>query len=427
MPRHAKRLNSLLIKPAGPDCNLGCTYCFYLEKHALFPGASKHRMNPEVLEETVRQVMRQGGGELAFAWQGGEPTLMGVDFFRQAVELQKKHGRRGQTVGNGLQTNGVLIDEAWCRFLRDARFLVGLSLDGPAHVHDRYRRYRGGQPTWTRVTEALKRMLDHGVAVNGLVVVNDYSARFPREIYAFLKENGLTFMQFIPCLEQDPGDPTQPAPFSVSPEQLGRFLREVFDCWLDDFQDGRPTTQVRWFDSVFATYVGCQPPECTLLAECGTYVVVEHNGDVFACDFFVEDEWRLGNVLEGRLEDMLNSPLQARFRRRKAALPEECQACPWLVHCRGGCPKERWGTPGEPCRSRLCEGYQMFFSHADDRLRQLAGAWLAEQNPPSAIMAAAAREGPAPARVRRNAPCPCGSGAKYKHCCGKRSDNSNSE
>lgn len=419
MPRHAKRLDSLLIKPAGPDCNLGCTYCFYLEKQALFPEAPTHRMSAEVLEETVRQVMRQGGRELAFAWQGGEPTLMGVDFFRQAVELQKKHGRGGQTVGNGLQTNGVLIDAAWCSFLREARFLVGLSLDGPAHVHDRYRRYRGGQPTWTRVTEALKRMLDHGVAVNGLVVVNDYSARFPREIYAFLKERGLTFMQFIPCLERDPGDPARPAPFSVSPEQLGRFLCEIFDCWLDDFQDGRPTTQVRWFDSVFATYVDHQPPECTLLAECGTYVVVEHNGDVFACDFFVQDEWRLGNVLEGRLEDMLNSPLQARFRRRKAALPEACQACPWLVHCRGGCPKERWGAPGEPCRSRLCEGYQMFFSHADDRLRQLAGAWLAEQNPPSAIMAAATREGPAPARVGRNAPCPCGSGAKYKHCCGK--------
>lgn len=358
---------------------MACRYCFYLQKDRLFPDTTIHRMSTKVLRATVRQVMAEGGADIAFGWQGGEPTLMGVGFFEQAVELEKEYGGAGQTVGNGLQTNGLLIDRRWCRFFCDARFLVGLSLDGPEHVHDRYRLTCGGQPTWERVVEAAKRMLDSGVEVNALTVLNDYSSRFPREIYEFLKESGLSYMQFIPCLEPDPADPARPAPFSVAPEQFGEFLCTVFDCWLRDFCDGRPTTSVRFFESVFATYVGLRPPECTLFSECGTYVVVEHNGDVFACDFFVEDQWRLGNLLEGRLAEMLNSPQQARFGRRKADLPHACHTCRWLKHCRGGCPKERWGCSSGERRSHFCEAYQMFFSHADAQLRQLADAWLRAQ------------------------------------------------
>jgi uncharacterized protein len=344
---------------------------------------------------------------------------MGVDFFLQAIEFEKRYGRDGQVVGNGLQTNGLLIDDDWCRLLRESKFLVGLSLDGPEHVHDHYRRARGGQPTWQRVVDAAKRMLDNGVEVNALVVLNDYSARFPREIYSFLKESGLPYMQFIPCHEHDPDAPTQVAPFSVSPEQSGTFLCEVFDCWLDDFRDGQPTTFVRWFDSIFATYVNRRPPECTLFSECGNYVVVEHNGDVFSCDFFVEDEWKLGNVLDGSLLDMLNSPLQARFGRRKAALPSTCHQCQWLAHCRGGCPKERWGHTSGERLSYFCNAYQTFFSHADGRLRQLAEAWLDEQNRPSAIPQMTVDYAEPLGRVGRNDPCPCGSGEKYKRCCGK--------
>jgi uncharacterized protein len=419
MPRRAKQLESVLIKPAGPDCNMACAYCFYLEKQSLFPAARVHRMSPHVLEATVRQVMQQGGENVALAWQGGEPTLMGVDFFRQAVELEQTYGRNGQTVGNGLQTNGLLIDETWCRFLRQSQFLVGLSLDGPEHIHDRYRVTQGGQPTWKRVTDALKRMLDHGVEVNALTLVNDHSSRYPREIYAFLKDTGLRHTQFIPCLERDPGEPTCPASFSVSAEQYGTFLCDVFDCWWDDFRDGEPTTFIRWFNSVFATYAGVRPPECTLLSECGTYVVIEHNGDVFSCDFFVDEEWRLGNVREGVLADMLNSPRQAGFGRRKSQLPRACQSCPWLEHCRGGCPKERWdGSPGRQ-RSRLCEAYKHFFAHADARLRQLAQAWRRAGDESAQTVLPAGFEPDLRKSVGRNEPCPCGSGAKYKHCCGK--------
>lgn len=419
MKQRAKELDSVLIKPAGPDCNLACRYCFYLEKEHLFPDSAVHRMSSTVLEATIRRVMTDGAAELSFGWQGGEPTLMGVGFFEETVELEKKYGRDGQIVGNGLQTNGLLIDHHWCRFLREARFLVGLSLDGPAHVHNHYRVTRGGRPTWKRVTDALKRMLDAGVEVNALTVLNDYSARFPCEIYEFLKESGLSYMQFIPCLERDPNDPKRVAPFSVAPEQFGTFLCEAFDCWRKDFHDGRPTTSVRWFDSVFTTYVGLPPPECTLLEECGNYVVVEHNGDAFACDFFVEDEWKLGNVLDGNLADMLNSPPQARFGSRKAKLPHTCQVCRWLAHCRGGCPRERWCRPTGERVSYFCDAYQMFFSHADAHLRQIAESWLREQNELAAVppvpVAHLGRRG----KVGRNEPCPCGSGEKYKRCCGR--------
>jgi uncharacterized protein len=409
-------LESVLIKPAGPDCNLACRYCFYLDRAALFSGPAAHRMSPAVLAATIRQVMTQGTAHPAFNWQGGEPTLMGVDFFKQAVELEKQYGRSDHVVGNGLQTNGLLIDDAWCRFLRDAQFLVGLSLDGPDHVHDRYRVARGGGPTWSRVTEALRHLLDHGVAVNALTVVNDHSARFPREIYGFLKENGLAYMQFIPCLE-GLGAASEPTSFSVSPALLGTFWCTLFDCWMDDFCDGRPTTSVRWFDSLFATYVGLPAPECTLLPECGNCLVIEHNGDVFACDFFVADAWRLGNVLDGSLLDMLNSPRQLQFGRLKAELPPACRACRWLPHCRGGCPKERHrGTAAGV--SYFCEAYQMFFAHADDRLRQLAQAWRAEYDRPVPDPAPEAAGRPRPAKVGRNAPCPCGSGEKFKRCCG---------
>ena len=422
MQPQSKQLDSVLVKPAGPDCNMACRYCFYLEKGDLFSEAPVHRMSETVLEETVRQVMTQAGRNVSFAWQGGEPTLMGPGFFKKAVDFERKYGRDGQVVGNGLQTNGLLIDQEWCEFLREARFLVGLSLDGPEHVHDHYRLTRGGKPTWSRVMQARQRMLDSGVQVNALTVLNDYSARYPREIYEFHKEHGLDYMQFIPCVERDPADPDKVAPFSVSAEQFGACLCEVFDLWLEDFRDGRPTTFVRWFDSVFATYVGLSGLECTLLEECGGYVVVEHNGDVFSCDFFVEPRWRLGNVMAGDLAEMLNSPKQTDFGRMKSQLPAECRACPWLRHCRGGCTKERLHHPQGGGLSYLCEAYKTFFAHADSALKRLADDWRWEQNQAALARAAPGTHAAGQGRIGRNEPCPCGSGEKYKRCCGKRAD-----
>jgi uncharacterized protein len=265
---------------------------------------------------------------------------------------------------------------------------------------------------------ALRMMLDNRVEVNALTVVSDYAAGYAREIYEFHKQSGLRHMQFIPCVEHDPADPRKLAPFSVSPERFGQFLCEAFDCWQADFDDGRPTTFIRWFDSLVFGYVDLAPPECTLLEECGNYVVVEHNGDVFSCDFFVEDRWRLGNVLESTLPEMLNSPKQTRFGLIKRELPESCLACPWLTHCRGGCPKERLHAARSDAPSHLCKAYRMFFEHADATFKSLAEQWHEQQRTQTLLRDAGGLAGRPGHRVRRNEPCPCGSGRKYKHCCG---------
>ncbi len=369
-----KQLTSLLIKPAGPDCNLDCTYCFYLVKGELFgPGA--HRMSLETLEAVVRQAMEEGGSQIVFAWQGGEPTLMGLPWFEKAVGFQEQYGG-GKTVGNGLQTNGLLLDRAWAKFLRERRFLVGLSIDGPAHVHDRYRTSRGGRGSFKTVAGKARLLLGEGVQTNALSVVTDYSVEYPEEIYAFLKGLGFRFMQFIPCVERSADDPAELAPYSVSAEAYGRFLVRLFDLWLDDFVDGVPTTSVRYFDSVFHKYVGMSAPDCTLGRTCGTYLVVEYNGDVYSCDFYVKPRWRLGNVMTEPFTGMLNSEPQTEFGERKAILPAKCRSCRWLRNCRGGCTKERDERGADP--SHLCRSYEMFFEHADAQLVDLALRWRRE-------------------------------------------------
>jgi uncharacterized protein len=373
MPRR-KALSSLLIKPAGPDCNLACGYCFYRDKEALFAGTQARRMSDEVLEETIRQALAQNIPAVSFGWQGGEPTLMGLPFFEKAVRLQSRHGR-GQSVGNGLQTNGLLLDRRWAAFLRDYQFLVGLSLDGPEHVHDAHRVRTGGQPTWAEAVDRAKMLLDAGVDVNALSVVNSLSARFPDETYGFFKSLGLTYMQFIPCVETDPADPGRAADFSVSGQAYGDFLIRIFDLWRSDFRDGKPTTFIRSFDSLFFLYVDREPPDCVLLPECGTYLVVEHDGGVYACDFFVEERFRLGNVLQGNLVHMLNSARQKEFGAAKADLPPLCRNCEWKRLCRGGCPKDRRRDPRDAGLSHFCAGYKRFFAHADTHFKSLAKSW----------------------------------------------------
>jgi uncharacterized protein len=414
----SKRLDSLLVKPAGPDCNMACTYCFYLEKEALFKESKIHRMSEEILEEMIRQALTQGGSHFSFGWQGGEPTLMGLSFFEQAVALQQQYGR-GQSVGNGLQTNGLLIDDDWSRFLGKYNFLVGLSLDGPEHIHDRYRMDRGGKGTWTRVMDSAKRMLDGGVSVNALIVLNDYSVRFPEEIYWFHKELGLTYMQFIPVMECLDA-PKEHAPFSLPAEAFGRFLCKVFDLWHADLDGLTPGTSIRFFDSLFFRYVGMTPPECTLLEECGVYLVVEHNGDVYSCDFYVDPEWRLGNIMHDRLFDLLNTERQRTFGQKKADLPESCPECEWLSFCCGGCPRDRFADRDGRSKNHLCEGFKIFFSHAHERLLKLAEAWKNREAMEAREKqhARAVPQGNVNTKPGRNDPCPCGSGKKFKRCCG---------
>ncbi len=379
MAKKFKPLNSVLVKPAGPDCNLNCTYCFYLEKSELFPEKKKHRMSPEVQEELIRQVMQQSGESVSIAWQGGEPTLMGLDFYKRAVELEMKYGH-GQSVGNGLQTNGTLLNEEWAAFLKKYDWLVGLSLDGPAHIHNRYRKDHAGKDTHKKVEENGRMLLENGVATNVLATLTDYSVQIPEETYNYFKSLGFTWMQFIPIVEPDPRDPSKAAAFSVSAEDYGRYLIKIFDLWLADFKNGQPTTQVRHFDSVFYPYVGLAAPECTMMKECGVYVAVEHNGNVYSCDFFVEPKWKLGNLMNGRLVDMLNSKKQLAFGAAKAALPGECRRCPWLTKCYGGCTKDRIKDPRDKRKPRFCKSYKMFFAHADKTMKLLAADWKKQQH-----------------------------------------------
>ncbi len=365
-----KQLNSILVKPAGPDCNMACTYCFYSSKAALF-GGNKHRMADDVLENLIRQAMRQAGKQISFAWQGGEPTLMGLPFFEKVVSYEQDYGK-GQVVGNGLQTNGILIDRNWARFLREYNFLVGLSIDGPRHIHDRYRVMGDGKGSFSKVVDRAKLLLDSGVAVNALSVITDYSADFADEIYEFNRDLGLRYMQFMPCVERDPVYVHRAAPFSVPAVKYGQFLCRIFDLWLADFSRGRPTTSIRFFESVLFRYAQMEPPECTLLKECGVYVVVEHTGDVYSCDFFVEPQWKLGNIAKHRLIDLLNSDKQESFGKMKARLPDVCRECRWLDYCRGGCIKDRIRDPEDNGLNHFCESFKMFFEHADAKLRILA-------------------------------------------------------
>lgn len=409
-PARKNPLTTILVKPAGPDCNLACAYCFYLAKQSLFPSQKAHRMSEEILEMMIKQAMEQSKDQITFGWQGGEPTLMGLNFFEKAIELQKRF-HQGQVIGNGFQTNGILINQDWAKFLSRYKFLVGLSIDGPEQIHDHYRKMLGGQGSWEKVKDAAKLMLDSGVEVNALTVVNDFSAQFPQEIYQFHKQLGLNYMQFIPCLEPDPEDPARPASFSVSAESLGKFLVRVFDLWIADFKNGIPTTSIRFFDSVFFRYVGLEPPECTLQKECGTYLVVEHNGGVYSCDFFVEPDCYLGNIQNDSLTDLLNSPKQEAFGKRKSHLGQDCRQCQYLKFCYGGCPKERMSQK----HNHLCLAYKTFFDHAHEDLKSLARKWKKDQE-----LNRAAKSVPGVSKSPgRNDPCPCGSGLKYKKCCGK--------
>lgn len=369
-PFFRRPVTEVLVKPGGASCNLACDYCFYLDK-AGYSSLRSTCMSEAVLEAMIQQLMSQNVAQISIGWQGGEPTLMGLPFYRKAVELMERYGR-GKRVANGFQTNGVLIDRQWAQFFRRYHFLIGLSLDGPEHIHDHYRRARGGGGSWGKALDAAQLLLDHGVEVNVLTVINAYSARFPDEIYQFHKSHRLNFMQFIPCLETEGN---QPAHFSVSPAGYAAFLVRLFDLWLADFVNGAPTTSIRWFEALLLNYAGFAPTECSLLEKCANYLVVEYTGDVFPCDFFVQPRLKLGNLLETPLPRLFNTRQQANFGRLKQDLPPHCRNCSWRQRCRGGCTKDRLRHSPVDGLNYFCEAYQRFFAHADASLKNLTEEW----------------------------------------------------
>jgi uncharacterized protein len=361
---------TLLIKPSGSDCNVDCAYCFY-KCRAPQIGTGRQRMSDEVLEKLVRDYMSLRFQLSGFAWQGGEPTLMGLDFYQRAVELQKKHGVTGQEVGNSLQTNALLLDNAeWCRFLHESQFLVGISIDGPKELHDHYRLDLGGHGTWDRVMRAIDRCKEYQVEFNTLTLVNHLTADHPDEVFDFLIGLGVRYLQFIPCVEVDP-QTGQIAEFSVAPKQYGDFLCRIFDRWI---QFGPEKLSVRDLDSILSYCLSGHSTICTFDRQCSQYIVVEHTGEAFPCDFFVEPKWRLGNLLETPIEQLAACAQKKTFARQKQNLSNRCLVCRHLALCRGGCMKDRTpfdrGNYGR--ESYFCESYRQFFDYALPHFLQVA-------------------------------------------------------
>lgn len=356
--REKKILNSLLVKPVGPDCDMSCRYCFYLDKGKLFENGDTV-MADEVLESLIRQVVAGKNRLIRFVWQGGEPVLAGLRFFQKAVEYQDKYSIPGQQVENLFQTNGMGLNGAWTDFFRHNRFYVGLSLDGPEHIHNRYRRLKGGETSWKRVVAARDLLMSRGVPVSVVTVVNNISVRHPEDIYRFHQSSGIDTYRFVPVMNG--GISAAGGEFVPGAEEYGEFLCRTFDLWLDELRrDGSPPF-VEYFDSLLRIIAGEMPGSCTLLKSCGLYLTVERDGTVYPCDFYVDKDQCLGNVKEIPLVEMLNSEKQERFGNEKEALCETCLDCRWLSLCRGGCPGERRGTGSV---SRFCRSYQTFLEHA---------------------------------------------------------------
>jgi uncharacterized protein len=417
----------VMTKPRGAICNLDCKYCYFLSKEMLYPG-SRFRMADELLESYTRQyIAGQHVPEVTFAWQGGEPTLMGLEFFQRAIALQKQYRKPGMKIYNAFQTNGVLLNDEWARFFQEHDFLIGLSMDGPPELHDYYRVDKGGAGTHHKVLAAARLLQKHRVEFNILTTVHAGNAEHPLEVYSYLRDVvGTQYMQFIPIVERandtgfQEGDTVTER--SLTGRQYGHFLTAIFDEWVRR-DVGRVFVQI--FDVALAAWSGQRPGLCIFEETCGNALALEHNGDLYSCDHYVEPAYRLGNVQEISLVEMVGSDFQRQFGlNKRETLPTYCRECEVRFVCNGGCPKDRiLHTPdGEPGLNYLCEGYKHFFTHIDRPMRMMAGE-LAARRAPANIMRLLAHEEAEMQRrfatVQRNDPCPCGSGRKFKQCHGR--------
>ena len=377
----------VMAKPIGPICNLDCKYCFYLEKESLYPGNHSWSMSDELLESYIRQyISAQAASVITFAWQGGEPTLLGLDFFRKVVALEQRHAN-GKQIANAFQTNGVLLDDSWGDFFAENRFLVGLAIDGPRELHDCYRVNKGGRPTFDSVMTGVGYLKKHGVEFNTLTVVNRKNSYHPLEVYRFLREAGSGYMQFIPIVERTASAPgpdglrlisssskasAEVSEWSVEPLQFGKFLCAIFDEWVRT-DVGRYFVQV--FDVALESWYGMPQGLCVFRETCGSALALEHSGDLYSCDHFVYPENLLGNIMEAPLESLAGSAQQLQFGvAKRDSLPRYCRECDVRFACNGECPKHRFlQTPdGESGLNYLCAGYKLFFHHIDPYMQFMA-------------------------------------------------------
>ena len=425
----------ILAKPIGPICNLDCKYCFYLEKESLYPQVSKWAMREEVLDSYIRQYIEAHDAPLVnFAWQGGEPTLLGVEYFRKLVQIQKRYAN-GKDIRNAFQTNGVLLNDDWAALFKENEFLIGLSIDGPRHLHDAYRVDKGGQPTFDKVMRGMDTLKRNGVEFNTLTTVHQANGDHPLEVYRFLKEQGSGFMQFIPIVERiayqvtadglqlispDFNGEAQIAEWSIEPRQFGRFLCTIFDEWVRN-DIGRTFVQI--FDVSLEIWTGMEASLCVFRRQCGAALAIEHSGDLYSCDHFVYPQNRLGNIMESPMQSLIDNEQQRRFGvAKESTLPRYCRECDVRFACNGECPKHRFlKTPeGEVGLNYLCAGYKMFFRHIDPYMRFMASELTAGRAPANAMRWVAAQDARiAFEKAGRNDPCPCGSAKKFKNCCAK--------
>ena len=388
----------VMLKPASAHCNLACKYCYYLEKNKLYPTAQRHLMSDEMLEQFTREYIEaQTMNQVLFTWHGGEPLLRSIDFYRKALSLQQKYAG-GRHIDNVIQTNGTLLTDEWCEFFAQNHWLVGISIDGPQPDHDHYRLTAAGKPSWKKVMQGIKLLKKHGVEWNAMAVVNAYNVNHPLEFYRFFKENGCQFLQFTPIVERltrhedgrtlaslaDKNEiPLSEA--SVTPEQWGYFLCAIFDEWVRK-DVGKIFVEI--FDCTLANWMGVSPGICAYSKECGHAGVMEHNGDVYSCDHFVFPEYKLGNIRDHSLIDMLYGEQQQEFSRLKhSSLPRQCKECDMEFACHGECPKNRFMKDkyGDSGLNYLCPGYYHYYQHVAPYMDYMKQE-LMSQRPPSNIM-----------------------------------------
>ena len=388
----------VMLKPAGAHCNLACKYCYYLEKNKLYPTAQRHLMSDEMLEQFTREYIEaQTMNQVLFTWHGGEPLLRSIDFYRKALSLQQKYAG-GRRIDNVIQTNGTLLTDEWCEFFAQNHWLVGISIDGPQPDHDHYRLTAAGKPSWKKVMQGIKLLKKHGVEWNAMAVVNAYNANHPLEFYRFFKENGCQFLQFTPIVERltrhEDGrtlasladkNEISLSEASVAPEQWGYFLCAIFDEWVRK-DVGKIFVEI--FDCTLANWMGISPGICAYSKECGHAGVMEHNGDVYSCDHFVFPEYKLGNIRDHSLIDMLYGEQQQEFSRLKhSSLPRQCKECDMEFACHGECPKNRFMKDkyGDSGLNYLCPGYYHYYQHVAPYMDYMKQE-LMSQRPPSNIM-----------------------------------------
>lgn len=358
----------LLIKPTSYDCNLNCVYCFYKKTSRLY-GEGKHRMNYETLEKLISEAINYSeGGPCIFSWQGGEPLLAGIEFFKKVIEYQKKYGKSGQKISNSIQTNGTLINEEWIKLFKEYNFFIGISLDGPREIHNYYRKDFRGKGSFNRVMEGLSLLKKDVVEFNILSTIGKETSKYPEKIFNFFLSNQLHFIQFIPAVDRDIKKKKM-ADFSVQPDEYGNFLCKIFDMW---WNDGNPYVSIRLFDNILEILLGIETSSCMFKSECGSYVVVEANGDVYPCDFFVHKEWKLGNIWENSFAELFEK-VKLKFGKLKRLSPEKCRNCQWNFICNNGCLWFRWVKNGNlEDIDYFCNCYRRFFSYTIERFKRLS-------------------------------------------------------